>query len=101
MKQHTGYLNFRCKIQLDHPVNDIDKFADVINPLFRSFIRSLVTVAMKTKLTLILFVFCAALALTAAAAVGGNPELDAEWEDFKQRYGKQYDGGDGDADEEV
>ena len=55
--------------------------------------------ALTMKLTL-LFVFCASLSLTAAAAVG-NPELDAEWEDFKQRYGKEYDGGDGDADEEV
>ena len=49
---------------------------------------------MNTKLVL-LSVFCA------AAAAVGNPELDAEWEDFKQRYGKDYSGGDGDADEEV
>ena len=54
---------------------------------------------MKNSLIL-LCVFCATLAL----AVGdGNPELDAEWEDFKQRYGKEYGvGGDAeDADEEV
>ena len=54
---------------------------------------------MNTKLTL-LCIFCASLSLSTAAAVS-NPELDAEWEDFKQRYGKEYDGGDGDADEEV
>ena len=56
---------------------------------------------MKNSL-LILCLFCATLALAAAVAVG-NPELDAEWEDFKQRYGKEYGvGGDEeDADEEV
>ena len=55
---------------------------------------------MKNSLIL-LCVFCATLA---HPAVGdGNPELDAEWEDFKQRYGKEYGvGGDAeDADEEV
>ena len=44
----------------------------------------------------VLLCACAAAAVVSAAAVA-NPELDAEWEDFKQRYGKQY----GDDEEEV
>ena len=50
---------------------------------------------MKATFTVLLCA-CAAAAVVSAAAVA-NPELDAEWEDFKQRYGKQY----GDDEEEV
>ena len=51
-----------------------------------------------------LIVLCLFFANLAHLVVGnGNPELDEEWEDFKQRYGKEYGvGGDAeDADEEV
>ena len=49
---------------------------------------------MKVKFAILL---CACAAAVVSAAAVANPELDAEWEDFKQRYGKQY----GDAEEEV
>ena len=49
---------------------------------------------MKVKFAILL---CACTAAVVSAAAVANPELDAEWEDFKQRYGKQY----GDAEEEV
>ena len=43
-----------------------------------------------TMKSLVAALLVSVLALKASAFPFGNPDLDLEWEDFKQRYDKNY-----------